>query len=164
MSANDRQVGGSHYKQADGGEEHWDRVARLKLNYFQARATAYIERAPQKNGKADIEKGIHFLEKYLEVWDILHPTVLIPYCQVVEPTQDEIKNSVGWLEETKARENYEVEGFSAGGEELFKCKYCRQEGWGLLASRNLVNHLDGCPHGPRGPAPASVPTPLDGPF
>ena len=33
-AANQKQIGGNHYKH--GGEEHWDRVNRLNLNYFQA--------------------------------------------------------------------------------------------------------------------------------
>lgn len=138
MSANDRQVGGAHYKV--GGEEHWDRAARLKLNYFQARSTAYIERAPHKNGRVDIEKAIHFLEKYLELWDILHPPQ-----PAREMSVDEERNSVGWLVEESARSNYEIEGFRADGNELFKCKYCRQEAWGRLASRSGVEHLQSCP-------------------
>lgn len=62
--ANKRQVGGEHYK---GGEEHWDRVERLGLDYFQAQITKYVERAHRKNGIQDIEKAEHFIQKYLEV-------------------------------------------------------------------------------------------------
>lgn len=69
--ANKRQVGGSHYK--TGGEEHWDRVVRLKLDYFQAQITKYTERAPHKNRKQDIEKAMHFCQKYLEVFDVMYP-------------------------------------------------------------------------------------------
>ena len=71
--ANKRQVGGSHYKADGQGEEHWDRAVRLKLNYFQAQITKYIERAPLKNGKQDVEKALHFCQKYLERYDDLHP-------------------------------------------------------------------------------------------
>lgn len=71
MSANDRQVGGKHYSPVEG-EQHWDRVIRLKLNYFQAQITKYIERAPHKNGKQDVEKALHFCEKYLEQYDNIH--------------------------------------------------------------------------------------------
>lgn len=65
--ANDRQVGGSHYKQADGGEEHWDRVHRLGLDYFQAQITKYVERWKLKNGLPDLKKAHHVLEKYIEL-------------------------------------------------------------------------------------------------
>lgn len=67
MSANERQVGGQHYKATDGGEEHWDRVARLGLDYFQGQITKYIERWKLKGGIQDLEKAQHFLDKYLEL-------------------------------------------------------------------------------------------------
>ena len=64
-TANDRQVGGSHYK--TGSEEHWDRVARLNLDYFQAQITKYVERWRKKNGIEDLKKARHFLDKYIEI-------------------------------------------------------------------------------------------------
>lgn len=66
-TANDRQVGGRHYKQLDGGEEHWDRVHRLKLDYFQAQITKYVERWKLKGGVQDLRKAHHVLEKYIEL-------------------------------------------------------------------------------------------------
>lgn len=66
-NANQRQVGGEHYKRADGGEEHWDRVARLGLDYFQACITKYVERCWKKNGLEDLKKAQHFLQKYIEL-------------------------------------------------------------------------------------------------
>lgn len=65
MGANDRQVGGTHYK--TGGEEHWDRVSRLGLDYFQGQITKYVERWKLKNGIQDLEKARHFLDKYIEL-------------------------------------------------------------------------------------------------
>lgn len=66
MSANEKQIGGDHYKL--GGEEHWDRVYRLNMNYFQAAATKYIERCYLK-GKPieDLQKAVHYLEKLIEL-------------------------------------------------------------------------------------------------
>jgi hypothetical protein len=64
-SANERQVGGDHYK--TGGEEHWDRVARLRLDYFQGQITKYVERWKKKNGLEDLKKARHFLDKYIEL-------------------------------------------------------------------------------------------------
>jgi hypothetical protein len=67
MSANKKQIGGSHYKH-DTGEEHWDRVDRLKLNYFQGCATKYIERAYLKGKPVeDLHKASHFIEKLIEI-------------------------------------------------------------------------------------------------
>lgn len=64
-SVNSRQVGGVHYK--TGGEEHWDRVDRLGLDYFQGQITKYVERWKKKNGLEDLKKAQHFLEKYIEL-------------------------------------------------------------------------------------------------
>jgi len=69
MSANDKQVGGSHYKKNGvDGEQHWDRIFRLYgEGYFVGCATKYIERYKDKNGKQDLQKAIHFLEKLIEL-------------------------------------------------------------------------------------------------
>lgn len=65
MPANDRQVGGGHYKK--GGEEHWDRAWRLKYDPFQYIITKWLERWREKGGITDLEKAAHALEKYIEV-------------------------------------------------------------------------------------------------
>jgi hypothetical protein len=66
MSANERQIGGSHYKK--GGEEHWDRQWRLYgRGYFVGCITKYVERYHQKNGIQDLQKASHFLEKLIEL-------------------------------------------------------------------------------------------------
>ncbi len=66
MSANDRQVGGSHYKR-EGRVEHWDIVAQHDLDYFQGQITKYTMRWRNKGGIQDLEKALHTLEKYIEV-------------------------------------------------------------------------------------------------
>lgn len=66
MSANERQIGGSHYKK--GGEEHWDRQWRLYgRGYFVGCITKYVERYHEKNGIQDLEKAKHFLDKLIEL-------------------------------------------------------------------------------------------------
>lgn len=66
MNANDKQVGGSHYK--TGGEEHWDRQYRLfGPGYFIGCITKYVERFQKKNGYQDLLKAQHFLEKLIEL-------------------------------------------------------------------------------------------------
>ena len=66
MSANERQVGGKHYKK--GGEEHWDRQWRLYgRGYFVGCITKYVERYHEKNGLQDLQKAQHFLEKLIEL-------------------------------------------------------------------------------------------------
>ena len=65
MSANEEQVGGSHYKK--GGEEHWDRAWRLKYDPFQYIITKWIERWRDKGGLQDLYKARHAIQKYIEV-------------------------------------------------------------------------------------------------
>lgn len=66
-AANERQVGGDHYKRT-GGEEHWDRIWRLYgRGYFVGCVTKYVERYQLKNGIKDLEKAAHFLQKLTEL-------------------------------------------------------------------------------------------------
>jgi hypothetical protein len=66
MSANEKQVAGNHYNK--DGEQHWDRIYRLYgRGYFVGCSTKYIERYHLKNGKEDLEKAIHFLQKLIEL-------------------------------------------------------------------------------------------------
>lgn len=60
-SANDRQVGGTHYK--TGGLEHWDLFGP---EYLMGCASKYVARHMDKDGREDLEKAIHFCEKVLE--------------------------------------------------------------------------------------------------
>lgn len=70
-SPNDRQVGGSHYKDSTGkcphcgGDvQHWDWGGSLPgLEYA---ATKYIARHRSKRGKEDLEKAIHYIQKLIE--------------------------------------------------------------------------------------------------
>jgi hypothetical protein len=64
--ANDRQVGGSHYKNK-GGEEHWDRAWRLHYDPFQYIITKWVERWRDKGGLEDLKKAQHAIEKYIEL-------------------------------------------------------------------------------------------------
>lgn len=63
MSANEKQVGGDHYKRH--AIQHWDWAADRP--YLEARCCAYIDRHQDKNGLQDMEKALHFMQKILEV-------------------------------------------------------------------------------------------------
>lgn len=65
MSANDKQVGGEHYNRRI---QHWDYVVANDMPYLDAQAFRYIDRHRRKNGRQDLEKAIHFIEKMIEVY------------------------------------------------------------------------------------------------
>lgn len=65
MSANDKQVGGDHYKGKK--VQHWDFVYMHNLDYFQGQITKYVVRWRDKGGLEDLHKAQHYLEKYLEL-------------------------------------------------------------------------------------------------
>ena len=61
MSANERQVGGEHYKGA--GMEHWDFVTMAGLGYLRGCASKYVYRWRDKGGLSDLKKAGHYIEK-----------------------------------------------------------------------------------------------------
>lgn len=64
MSANEKQIAGSHYR---AGVQHWDLMAYNHVGYFEAQITKYITRWKKKNGVQDVEKAIHYHEKLTEL-------------------------------------------------------------------------------------------------
>lgn len=64
-NANERQVGGKHYKGAE--YQHWDYANDLRLPYLVGYATRYVARHRRKNGREDIEKALHTVDKIMEV-------------------------------------------------------------------------------------------------
>lgn len=68
--ANDKQVGGTHYKNM--GVEPWDVIdtwpIEQQIGAYRAGALKYIMRMGSKDeSEKEIGKGIHYLEKLLEV-------------------------------------------------------------------------------------------------
>ena len=63
--ANNKQVGGSHYKKFK--IEIWDFIEQNGIPYLEGNAIKYIARWREKGGRDDIKKAIHYLEKLLEV-------------------------------------------------------------------------------------------------
>lgn len=69
-TANDKQVAGTHYK--DMGVEPWDVVdtwpLEQRIGAYRHGALKYLMRMGSKDERAqEVEKGIHYLEKLLEV-------------------------------------------------------------------------------------------------
>lgn len=78
MTANERQVGGDHYRKKGTEIQHWDYAEMKGYDKFQYVITKYVERWRDKNGIVDLEKALHYLEKYIEV-EKLKPQALT-YC------------------------------------------------------------------------------------
>lgn len=65
MSANERQVGGDHYKGAS--MEHWDFVIMGGLGYLRGCASKYVYRWKDKGGLSDLKKAGHYIEKLMDI-------------------------------------------------------------------------------------------------
>lgn len=65
MSALDKQVSGSHYK--DQGIQPIIYIHANNLGFCEGNVIKYVTRHRLKNGRADIEKAIHYLELLLEM-------------------------------------------------------------------------------------------------
>ena len=64
-TANDRQVGGTHYK--DKAIQPWDYIASNKLGYLEGNIIKYVSRWQDKGGIEDLRKARHYLDKLIEV-------------------------------------------------------------------------------------------------
>jgi hypothetical protein len=77
MSANDTQVGGTHYHTDGNDLQHWDLATRFRWDPFQYQITKYVMRWKNKHPTheqrlEDLKKARHFLDKYIEnaeTWD-----------------------------------------------------------------------------------------------
>lgn len=62
--ANDRQVGGAHYKAHQ--YEPWDVIIDWRLGYLDGNAVKYLSRWRLKGGIQDLKKARHYLDKLIE--------------------------------------------------------------------------------------------------
>jgi hypothetical protein len=67
MTANQKQIGGQHYKTS---YQHWDLAIFLGLGFLEGCSTKHITRWRKKGGVQDLEKGLHYLDKLIEVYTI----------------------------------------------------------------------------------------------
>lgn len=65
FGANDRQVGGGHYKVK--AIQPWDYIAANQIGYFEGNVIKYVSRWRDKGGVADLEKARHYLDKLIEL-------------------------------------------------------------------------------------------------
>ena len=79
-SANEKQVGGTHYKQDDEATaraldlgynkavEHWDFARIRDYNYFQGNASKYLDRYDKKGTPIqDLKMSMHYIQKLIEI-------------------------------------------------------------------------------------------------
>ena len=66
MSANDKQIAGTHYQTAGGGIQHWDYCDANDVPYLESACTKYVLRWREKNGLQDLLKAQHYLQKRIE--------------------------------------------------------------------------------------------------
>lgn len=64
-TANERQVGGDHYKGSD--YQHWDYGHDCHLHGIAWTASKYVSRSRRKNGREDLEKALHYYDKAQEL-------------------------------------------------------------------------------------------------
>jgi len=65
MSANEIQVGGSHYTKQ--GIQTWDYIAANNIGYFEGNVIKYVSRWKEKGGIEDLRKAQHYLQKLIEL-------------------------------------------------------------------------------------------------
>lgn len=93
MSANDVQIGGSHYNSK--AIQPWDYIIANKLGYLEGTAIKYITRWKDKGGIQDIKKAIHFLEKLMEVYYAEEEKARIAFDEDVPNPRDALRDRVG---------------------------------------------------------------------
>jgi len=64
MSANNKQIQGSHYQT---NIQPWDAIVDWELGFLDGCAVKYLSRWRKKGGVDDLRKAIHFIEKLIEV-------------------------------------------------------------------------------------------------
>jgi hypothetical protein len=63
LSANDSQVGGSHYRT---DHQTWDFIVANGLGYLEGNIIKYVVRHRKKHGVQDLKKAMHYLQKLIE--------------------------------------------------------------------------------------------------
>ena len=100
MSANDKQVAGSHYKTMTPDiPQHWDIVALHNLDYFQGQITKYVMRWKNKNGIQDLQKALHFLEKYIELSSPKEEPVQVAINKYPDDYQEQLASKMSKMRE-----------------------------------------------------------------
>ena len=121
MSANEKQIGGDHYK-APGKLEHWDIVAMHDLDYFQGQITKYVMRWKKKYNTPearlnDLRKALHVLEKYIE---LNTPKATVPDSPVGKSLSEYEEKTSAYLHDDR----FLCEGGWGNKLNLYTCRKC----------------------------------------
>ena len=65
MSANQTQIGGTHYRAKP--IQPWDFIAANRLGFFEGNIVKYVCRHREKGGIDDLRKARHYLDKLIEL-------------------------------------------------------------------------------------------------
>lgn len=95
MTANERQIGGTHYNSA---LQHWDFVEHYGVGYLEGCITKYITRHHRKNGLQDLEKAEHYLEKLIELYQKGRRSRMFDGVTLAQVENFIIANNLGQLE------------------------------------------------------------------
>lgn len=87
MKANDRQVGGKHYKAAI---ETWDYIIANRLDYLEGNAVKYASRWRKKAGVQDLQKCAHYIDKLIETEEA------IPLAKAFDKVRTGINRLFAW--------------------------------------------------------------------
>lgn len=151
MSANDKQVAGNHYGLS--AYQHWDIVVQFQLNYYEGQITKYVMRCRSKNGKQDLEKAKHFIEKYLEVYDKLALPTEVVRVLPMPPSKEQL--DLTYEEQLAAEKHFHADGFVSNGTQ-YQCIYCRQTVLSGSPLTALITHRPLCPSWPAPAVPERV--------
>lgn len=66
MSANDIQIGGTHYQRGGKGQ-HWDFAPANNMGGLEFNCSKYICRWEHKDGLKDLQKANHYIDKIIEL-------------------------------------------------------------------------------------------------
>ena len=83
MSANNKQIQGSHYQTKN--IQPWDAVIDWELGFLDGCAVKYLSRWRQKGGVDDLRKAVHFIEKLIEVETASKPEERGGYMHPIKP-------------------------------------------------------------------------------
>lgn len=139
MSANDTQVGGTHYKTGDL-PQHWDLVVAYDWDYFQGQVTKYLMRWKTKHATPalrlqDLKKARHFLDKYIEVEEgklLPEPASVSGSAIPLETFPSRMypiapKNEMLWEQQNPEQAKFwNNEGYYGDLTNLYQCRACKE--------------------------------------